>query len=150
MLLRRWTVAVGILIVILIAYDSRTKKISSKYKPNIYYKFYNDLSCNNHEFEKCLTQEEAKVFCEKINGYSNGLFRSLEFHYEDKVRTLFSAGSVGVLETSWTGSRCKAKMTATGIYRGSSAKVTISGKISGFVVTDQQEVLAHYFDGFSE
>ena len=150
MLLRPWTVAVIVFIVILMAYGSGAKKISSQYKSGIYYKFYNDSSCRNHEIEKCLIPEEARVFCEKISGYSNGMFRSLEFHYEDKVRVLFSAGSVGALETTWTGSQCKAKITATGIYRGSSAKVTISGNISGFVVSDQQEVLAHYLDGFPE
>lgn len=150
MFIRPLTVAVIVFIVILIAYGSGAGKVSNEYKTGLYYKYYSDGSCINHEFEKCLKQDEAKIFCKKISGYSNGLFKSLEFHYEDKVRTLFSAGSVGALETSWSGSRCKAKITASGIYRGSSAKVSISGQISGFVVTDQLEVLAHYLDGFSD
>lgn len=111
------------------------------------YKYYTDGSCRDGDNDVCIGKDEAKYLCERIYGYTKHFFDVITISGGDRAETLFKAGNVGQLSSSWQNDRCAGMISATGMYKGTSAKVTYDGVINTFVISPKGEVLAHSMFG---
>ena len=114
------------------------------------YKFYRDGSCKSEGDSVCISKSEAEQLCSQIKGYTSQMLTYVYQMSGRKSETLFTAGKVGPLRAKWNGSECDASISASGMFEGSSAKVTYSGYIATFVVDKDGDVLAHWLSGMMD
>ena len=121
---------------------------TSKFKAGYEYKYYGNNPCTNEAESICVDKSDAELLCKALSGdYTQ---RMLKWVYQaggDKDETLFTAGNIGRLQSNWTGDKCSGGISATGLYIGSSAKVSYSGNIISFVIAPDGKVLAHWLNG---
>jgi hypothetical protein len=99
----------------------------------------------------CIDKSDAELLCKALSGgYTQRMLKWVYQASGDKAETLFTAGNVGPLQSSWTGERCSGSISATGLYNGSSAKVSYSGNIISFVIAPDGKVLAHWLSGMMD
>jgi hypothetical protein len=118
--------------------------VSKDYKTDVTYVYHSDGSCPNHAGTVCIDIKQAEYLCGKLQGVTNSFYKNLKYGViSDKARTLISEGSVGAFGYKWNGRQCIADVSASGLYKGNSAKVKLSGYITDFIVDKERNVLLH-------
>ena len=107
------------------------------------YSYYATGSCT----ENCLTKNQAQKLCGEIYSYNQNMFNLLTNGgaLSERDSTVLQNTSPS-FNVSWNGTSCRGRMSASGIYKGTSARVDIDGAISGFYIKENGQVLANYLD----
>lgn len=107
------------------------------------YSYYATGSCT----ENCLTKNQAQKLCGEIYSYNQNMFNLLTKGgaLSERDSTVLQNTSPS-FNVSWNGASCRGRMSASGIYKGTSTRVDIDGAISGFYIKENGQVLANYLD----
>lgn len=111
------------------------------------YSYYGDSSCTNSTDKVCLNITEYEQLCKITKGMTK-LAASGLTTFDNVASNLLLNGSIESNNVSWEGStdyklKCRASVTVSGIYKGSSRRVTSEGGVTTFTVNKSNEVLAH-------
>ena len=106
------------------------------------YTYYDDGSCRG---EFCLTKDQAITACAAIKGITKGFRNSLAPYglSSAKRAALVEGGAMNSYDFKWNYGHCHGEVSMSGIYKGSSARSLIEGKVVEFVVNSNNEILAH-------
>ncbi len=118
--------------------------VANKLQSGVGYNYFGDGSCSDH----CLTKSDAEAACNDVKGYTKGMLRYLAVTASGKDKALLEGGNVEDFNVHWTGNSCRASITLSGVYDGSSARSNISGAANQFIVTDGK-ILVHSVDTFA-
>ena len=113
----------------------------------IEYSYYGDTSCTNSTDTVCLNINEYEQLCKKTKGMTKMAASGLTT-FDNVAYHLLKNGSIDSNIVSWEGSttykyKCRASMTVSGIFNGSSRRVTSDGGVTTFILNNSNEVLAH-------
>lgn len=107
------------------------------------YNYFSDGSCK----ENCLTKEQAESVCKSVSGVTSKAIRLLSILANNETKALLEGGSLSSFNANWTGNSCYATVIMSGIYKGSSTRVNVSGKANSFLKSNG-EILVDYIDNF--
>lgn len=109
------------------------------------YNYYANSPCT----DKCVTKQQAEKLCGELSGSNQYMWDLLTNGgaLSERDSTILK-NTTPSFSTTWNGSSCRGKISASGLYKGTSTRVDIDGAISGFYITDSGKVLANYIDTF--
>jgi hypothetical protein len=127
---------------------SGMKKVSDDYEVGTQYKHFTDGSCRSSTREVCVTAEQAKYLCGKLAGTTKGsLDTGLNWAMVGERAATVFANNTPSWEAEWEGNKCAIRLSASGMYEGTSAQVQYTGKVVTFIISEEREALAHHFFG---
>ena len=105
------------------------------------------------EKEIYLSLQDYEKLCKANEGFTKLGAASLTT-LDPKARSLFFEGNTDELASNWTSNtsytyRCRATLTVSGMYNGSSARVHINGGITGFILNNENKILVRAADSMS-
>ncbi|WP_416548454.1 MAP7 domain-containing protein [Limnohabitans sp. DCL3] len=111
------------------------------------YTYYGDSKCTTEGNKVCLTPADYEHLCRIAKSMTQLAASGLTI-FDPAASHLVTNGTTDSLEVSWNGSasskfKCRATITVSGIYRGSSRRVTSYGGVTQFIINGNNEVLAH-------
>jgi hypothetical protein len=111
------------------------------------YSYYGDSKCTTDGNTVCLVPADYEHLCKLAKSMTKLAASGLTI-FDPAASHLVTNGTTDSLEVSWDGSssskfKCRATITVSGIYKGSSRRVTSYGGVTQFIVNNSNEVLAH-------
>lgn len=103
--------------------------------------------CTTEGNQVCLVPADYEYLC-KLAKSMTQLAASRLTSLDNVASHLVTNGATDSIEVSWQGSssskyKCRATITVSGIYKGSSSRVTSYGGVSEFIVNNSNKVLVH-------
>ncbi len=128
----------------------KTSNSQTQFQPKqgIEYYYYSDNSGRDTDKKKGLTSDQYKFLCENTKGVTSSMtfgagLRNSQFGY------LIENGSFDRWRVTYDSiysqkkQGCRIEMTASGLIKGNSRRVNVTGYVHTFIVNDNGQILAH-------
>ena len=120
------------------------QKIKNQLQTGINYTFNTRGPCLERDNNKCITQEMYEQLCKASEGMTKWGAEVLTM-LDSEADALREGGKVENTKVYWsdTAKACMGTITVSGMYKGTSARKTKNGRVSQFILSDQNKILAH-------
>jgi hypothetical protein len=126
-------------------FQESKSNLIQKFKQNIDYKYYNDGSCTAN----CMVISEYKEACREVDGrITQGAINMLMHSgVSSDVADLLKGGDLSA-DVYWAeqSNKCRVRVTAKGLIRGTSRREVIDGMANTFVVNSSGKLLVSHID----
>lgn len=110
------------------------------------YKYFGDGSCKDKDTEVCISFEQYQQACTAAKGVTKGATGLFKLTASAEEKALIEGGSLIADDIFFGKTHCYAKLTYSGIYKGTSTRVQISGKATTFIKAKDGELLVSFVD----
>ena len=126
------------------------KKISVKSEmiTGFEYTYFNDGSCSESQNKKCLSPQKYKKMCLESEGLTKMAGGMLTTFDNVGSRLFHNGGDVDNMRVYWSDSlnNCRATITVSGIFKGTSFRRRFEGGVTSFIINNQHQLLASSTD----
>lgn len=125
---------------------SAASSVKSRLEQGIEYTWYSDGSCSSRDGTVCLSFQDYKELCDASQGLTKNASGVLGM-FQPGYRDLVEGGDISNIRTYWATNYkhpCRVTITVSGIYRGTSKRITADGGVTTFILNRQNELLVHH------
>lgn len=119
------------------------QSIKSQLTKGVEYSYFGDSSCTESENKKCIDRDMYERLCKANEGMTKFAAQMLTT-FDFAAAALLNGGDVEETKVYWSDAsqKCRASITVSGIYKGTSTRRNLNGSVSTFIVNDENKLLA--------
>jgi hypothetical protein len=120
------------------------QKIKKQLERGVNYTYNTRGPCLERGNDRCITQEMYEELCKANEGMTKYAASVLTM-LDSEANALREGGKTENTKVYWSDSSkaCIGTITVSGIYKGTSTRKTKNGRVSQFVLNDENKILAH-------
>ena len=119
------------------------QSIKNQLTKGMEYSYFGDGSCRESDNKKCIDLEMYERICKANEGMTKFAAQMLTT-FDFAAAALINGGDVEETKVYWSDAnqKCRASITVSGIYKGTSTRKSLNGSVSTFIVNDENKLLA--------
>ena len=124
-----------------------SQSIKSQLTKGIEYSYYGDSSCTESETKKCIDRDLYEQLCKSNEGMTKFAAQMLTT-FDFAAAALINGGDLEEVKVYWSDAsqKCRAAITVSGIYKGTSTRRSLDGSVSTFILNNENKILASSTD----
>ncbi len=125
------------------------QKVKNQLERGINYTFNTRGPCLERGSDRCITQEMYEQLCKASEGMTKH-GASILTMLDSQADALREGVKTEDTKVYWSDSSktCIGTITVSGMYKGTSTRKTINGRVSVFVLNDENKILAHQISSY--
>ena len=119
------------------------QSIKSQLTKGVEYSHYGDSSCTEGETKKCIDRDMYERLCKANEGMTKFAAQMLTT-FDFAAAALINGGELEEAKVYWSDAsqKCRATITVSGIYKGTSTRRSLDGSVSTFILNNEDRLLA--------